>query len=98
MPSPMVPLPPPWFSMITGWPKAVWRRGCSVRASVSIRPPAAKPTITRSGFDGYDCADAVVAASAAAATNIRITFILSSSAADSHVEEIHGPDQLVVDH
>ena len=39
-PVPIMVAPPPWFSMMTGWPSAAAMRGAIMRAIWSVDPPA----------------------------------------------------------
>src|SRR6516165_5774132 len=47
------------FSMMTGCPSRLDSHGSMIRATVSAPPPAGKPMIQRSDFDGYACARAM---------------------------------------
>ena len=48
----MVPAAPERFSIITGWPNISPILGPSARATISVPPPGAKPTINRIGLLG----------------------------------------------
>jgi len=48
----MVPPAPLTFSMITDWPSALLMRSLTMRATISVTPPAANGTITVTGRDG----------------------------------------------
>src|SRR4051812_15028554 len=54
----MVPPAPPMFSMTMGWPSLVDTCCAMVRATASVGPPAAPPTIQVIGRSGQDCAKA----------------------------------------
>src|SRR5690242_4331862 len=54
----MLPPAPPRFSTTTGCPIRSDTFWASVRATVSAKPPAAKPTTKCTGREGYACADA----------------------------------------
>src|SRR3954471_16041571 len=56
---PMVVLPPPRFSMMTGCFSCSESFGPSTRVSVSFAPPGGTGTTMRIGFVGYSCAVAV---------------------------------------
>src|SRR5258708_8804049 len=49
---PMLPEAPGRFSTTTGWPRRAPSRSATVRALVSVTPPAAKGTTSRTGRDG----------------------------------------------
>src|SRR5258706_10394793 len=40
------------FSITKGWPKIPWYFSASMRATMSVPPPAEAPTMMRTGFDG----------------------------------------------
>src|SRR5438445_168906 len=57
----MAPSAPSLFSTTKGWPidsVSAWAR---TRATTSVEPPAGKWITTRTGFDGYGCAKALLA-------------------------------------
>src|SRR5205823_145772 len=54
MPAPMVPAAPGRLSTTTGWPSSSLNPGTRVRAMMSVAPPGARPTMRRTGFDGYE--------------------------------------------
>jgi hypothetical protein len=52
MAMPGLPPPPPRFSTITDWPSDFWKANATMRAMMSVGPPAGNGTIrviTRSG-------------------------------------------------
>ena len=59
-PTPMVPPAPPTFSTITVWPSDFDITPASVRATVSVGPPATKGTTIVTGLAGYACAPATL--------------------------------------
>src|SRR5258705_2985268 len=61
-----VPIAPTRFSTTNCWPNTSLMRAQVTRARLSMLPPAAKPTNTRTGFCGQFCANADGAASDAA--------------------------------
>ncbi len=67
----MIAFAPGRFSTITGWPSATLMSCAMTRAMTSVGPPAANPTRTFTGLDGYACARTCVAKSrlASAAAN-----------------------------
>src|SRR6185295_19379819 len=60
--APMVPPAPGLFSTNTCLPSALDRRGASIRAGVSAKPPGESGTTRRIGRDGQDCATTWVVA------------------------------------
>src|SRR6478735_4768762 len=54
--TPMVPPAPPTFSTITGWPSDAFMCSATMRATMSVMPPAGNGTMSVTGFDGNDCA------------------------------------------
>ncbi len=56
---PMLPAAPGRFSISTGWPHSVCSFSPTRRGIRSEAPPGANGTITRTGFCGQDCANAV---------------------------------------
>src|SRR5438874_1825712 len=52
----MAPPAPTLFSTTKGWPRISCKRSETMRAWLSVLPPATKGTITLTGFCGQDCA------------------------------------------
>src|SRR5258708_988904 len=52
----MVPPAPATFSTITGWPSEAFMWSPTMRATMSVMPPAGNGTTSVTGFDGNDCA------------------------------------------
>ena len=50
--APMLPLAPGWFTTTTGWPRTCDRRGCTVRAMVSIPVPGVNGTMILTDWVG----------------------------------------------
>src|SRR5882672_5103276 len=63
----IVPPAPARFSTITVWPRYSASFLCITRATVSVPPPGAKPTVTVTGRAGYVCAVAFETRASAAA-------------------------------
>src|ERR1044071_4432352 len=61
------------FSTTYCWPRASESFGVSSRAMMSVPPPGGKPTSTRTGRAGYDCAKAVAVSASANPARIRFT-------------------------
>ena len=57
-PTPMLPDAPVTFSITTGWPSDAFMPSATMRAMVSMAPPAGTGTTMVIGRDGKDCAKA----------------------------------------
>src|SRR5215467_14582413 len=55
----MLPAAAPLFSITMVWPRVLRMRSVMMRPIVSVGPPAAAPTTTVIGRDGYVCALAI---------------------------------------
>src|SRR6185503_8793846 len=66
----MTVLPPGRLSTSTGWPHVSFSFCATVRPMMSVLPPAAKGTMSRTAFEGYACA---YAASGAESGNTKVT-------------------------
>src|SRR5882672_4498172 len=80
----MVPPAPSLFSITTVWPRVLDIDAPSVRATVSVGPPAADGTTIVSGRVGYPCPSAAGAQPASAITHAvtiaaKLLFILIAS-------------------
>src|SRR2546428_13688720 len=73
-----VPPAPATFSAITGWPSDALMRSPTMRAVMSVTPPAEKGTISLMGREGYASAPALPTAVELAANAIaRSSFLIA---------------------
>jgi hypothetical protein len=77
----MVPVAPGTFSMMSGWASDTRIRSVMMRATVSVGPPGANPTMTVIGPDGSACALVAPSAAASAAAS---TILISHLASRTH--------------
>jgi len=65
----MAPPPPPRFSTTTGWPRFLLNSSDTMRAMMSVVPPAGNGTISRIGLLGNAWAEAASGSTAQAASS-----------------------------
>ena len=70
---------PGLFSTTNGWPIEPWYLSASMRAMMSVPPPALAPTMIFTGRAGYVCAATVAAASISAPAARPCNFLIGFS-------------------